>query len=230
MRLTLNRLVLHNKFQAKTLFRYQRFGFLNNFNKTDKIIDKNVNRVEEVYQLEETLPFVEGKYLLSSSVTTEVNTFRSFHLYVITPINVFFGYKLVKSLIMLRPVRSIFWGILFLGTCKVNYGIKNNLHHFIDKVYLLEDGHRSEITFHISSESLVTENIKIRKANQKEVMFIMTLAPHIFDKFVPIIIENKIYFISKENDISNKPVFSAVMNGNTISMRKDKCEKVIDIK
>jgi hypothetical protein len=230
MRLTLNRLFLQNKFQAKNLFSYQRFGFFNNFNQTSKIIDKNVNIVEEVYQLEETLPFVQGKYLLSNSITTEVNTFKSFHKFIILPINIFIGYKLVKSLILLRPIKSIFWTILFLAACKVNFGVRNNLHHFIDKVYLLEDGQRSEITFHITNKSLVTENIKIRKANQKELMFIMNLAPQIFDKFVPIIIDNKIYFLSKENEISNKPVFSAVMSGNTILMKKDKVEKVIDIK
>jgi hypothetical protein len=230
MKLTLNRLRLPNKYQAKNLFNLQRFGLFSNFNKSESIIDKHINRVEEVYQVDENLPFVDGKYLLSSSNTNEVNTFRSFHLFIITPINLFFGYKLVKSVITLRPIRSLFWSVLFLGTCKVNYGIKNNLQHFIDKVYLLEDGNRSEITFHISRQKLVTDNIKIRKANQKEVMFITTMAPHIFDKFVPIIIENKIYFIAKENDISNKPIFSAVMNGNTILMKKDKNEKVIDIK
>lgn len=232
MKLALNRVFLQNKFHSKQLLRIQiqRFGVFNNFTKTEDIVDKNKNTYEEFYNIDEQLHFENGRYLLSSSNTSEITTFRSFQMFLITPINMFFGYKLVKSMILLRPIKSIFWGLLFLGASKINYGIIKNLQHFIDKIYLLEDGQRTEFTLYVSQKKFITENIKIRKVNQKEVMFIMTLSPHIFDKFVPIIIDNKIYFIAKENDITNKPLFSAVMNGNTILMKRDKNEKVIDIK
>ena len=89
---------------------------------------------------------------------------------------------------------------------------------------------RTEFTFFNKRENLITENIKIRNVNQKEVMFILQMAPRIFDRFLPIIIDNKVYFIAKENDILNKPIFSAVMSGKYIKEKiNDKDGKTIDI-
>ena len=92
---------------------------------------------------------------------------------------------------------------------------------------------RSELSFFNSKQNLITDNINIRKVNQKEIMFIQQLAPRILDKFAPIIIDQKVFFISKETDIVNKAVFAAVMNGNYIrenSMKNIENEKIIDIK
>ena len=109
--------------------------------------------------------------------------------------------------------------------------MQTNLYYFVDKIYLHEDGLKTEFTFFNVKQSLVTENKNIRQASQKEVMFILNLAPNIFEKFVPIIINTKVYFIAKDNEIANKPLFSAVMSGNYVRSKADSNnENIIDIK
>ena len=231
MNLTIRRLLSTQKLVSKRMFKFQNCKFMGKFNNSQDFVDKNETKTEEFYEIEDKLSFVNGKYLLSQSKSTDIKGFRMFQLLVVTPVNIYLGYKTIKSVIFLRPIRSIFWGILFLLASRLNYGIHSNLFHFVDKIYLLEDGMKSEFTFYNAKQTIVTENINIRKVNQKEVMFILTLAPNIFDKFVPIIINHKVYFLAKENEIANKPVFSAVMSGNYIRIKSDKDnEKIIDIK
>lgn len=217
-----------SKFNKNKLFNIQKNTFFG-FKKNSDFIQPKTGKVEE-YEIEEKLPFIKGKYLVSQSKTKEIRNYKAFQLFALTPINIFFGYKTLKNIILIRPIRSIFCGILFLMISKVNYGIHKNLYQFIDKIYILEDGMRTEFTFFNKRENLITENIKIRNVNQKEVMFILQMAPRIFDRFLPIIIDNKVYFIAKENDILNKPIFSAVMSGKYIKEKiNDKDGKTIDI-
>ena len=220
-----------SKSANKNLLKSQSFGFFKfNSSKID-FLDKIQKKSEEFYEPNDELTFINGKCLISTSKTNQIRTFKYFQLFLVTPLNLFFAYKTIKSLVLFRIVRTVIWGFLCIMATRLNYGINSNLYHFVDKIYLFEDGLKTEFTFYNTKEVIVTDNINVRKANQKEVLFILNLAPNVFDKFLPIIINEKVYFIAKENEISNKGVFSAMMDGNYISVKpKDNNEKIIDIK
>ena len=232
MRLYFKR-ILNNKvirISNNNLFQRQRFNFFNFNSSKPTFLDKNQRKVEEFYEPNDELTFIDGRCLISESQTNQIRIFKYFQLFLVTPLNILFAYKFIQNLIYFRLIKSLLWGILCMMATRLNYGIHNNLYHFVDKIYLLEDGIKTEFTFHNTKKAIVTDNINIRKANQKELLFIINLAPNVFDKFIPIIINEQIYFLAKENEISNKGVFSAMMNGNYIKKCRDKNEKIIDIK
>lgn len=213
------------------LFKFPKRNMFQNFNKNKDFIDKDEKKNEEYFEVDDNLQFINGKFLLSKSNLQDLKGFKKLQVFVLTPINLYLGYKLLTSVIFFRPLRAVLWGVAFLGFTRLNYGFHINLLHFVDTIYLLEGGTKTEFVLVSGNNRIITENINIRKPNQKEIMFIMTLSPSIFEKFVPLLINNNVYFLSKDIEITNKPLFAAVMNGNYIRTKKEKNDdNVIDIK
>ena len=147
MNLQIRRLIYKTKCFNKKLINIQQFRFFGFDSSNNDFVDKNNQKGEEYHEVEEKLPFVKGKILISQSKTNEIKIFKFFQFFLIMPINLFFCYKSIKSILLVRPIRTIFWGALCVLLSKTNYGIHTNLKQFVDKIYLLEDGLRSEFTF-----------------------------------------------------------------------------------
>ena len=224
------KIIYRSNHQNRILFKLKRSSFFRNSHFENDFLDKNSKKVEEFYETEEKLSFEDGKFLIWKSQCDDVKYFKNFQLMLVLPFNIYFGYKTIHNLIMIGTFKSvIIWGGLFMLSLKIYLGLRVNLNQFINNIFLLEDGFRTEFSFYSSMKNIVTDNINIRKPSAREVMLIVANVSHILEKFVPLIINQKMYFLAKTNETYNKPIFLAIMNGNYIKFKRSD-EKIIDIK
>ena len=92
---------------------------------------------------------------------------------------------------------------------------------FINKIYLLEDGKKIEIT----SQGILYPHVrtlpicKIGKVDTILLKRYFNLVPDIANQYYPIMIRNNIYFLQKEGNISDSEIFQQIMEGKEIQIR-----------
>ena len=198
---------------------YQKY----NFSEQNEEKNKQNNKQEKIYYDSKiSLSFTDGKYLISKSNTNEITNFKKFQVFALYPLNAYFGYKAIKSFLNGSSIKLAFWLALTIAAFRINYGVHYNLVNFINEISLLEGGNKTEISLFNSSKIIIVDNSKIKIVGKKEINSFLSTAPHVFDRFFPIIVDEEIFFMSKECEITKKDILAEILKGNYIKYNNKK--------
>lgn len=199
----------------------------------DEIVIKNKGEKyeEEWYEPSEPLFFVNKKLNLVKISSDSHKSVERLQNFLLLPLTIFSGYKLVTNLIHLRPFRTLFWGLIFTVSFRSYRGISVNKNLIIHEINLLEDGTKCEIIS--NRETKIVDIQSIRQLNAEEIQYYLQMIGGSTNGFVPIIIGENFYLMFKDSYVPNKELLLAVKAGKYIKIKEDNIvdkEDVIDIK
>jgi hypothetical protein len=207
------------------------FFFSNKDDFTEEVLkNKKSDMKENWYETSETLVFQNGKYFVLKVHPREIKIVQVFEYLMLTPALLFTGYKFVRNLISLRPVRTVLWGAAFLVFLRIYQGAYVNKNYFIYELHLLEDGKRVEITK--AKGKIVADINTIRRLTPEEALYFAQIMPDAHVNYIPIIVENQFFLIFKNSIINDKEIFAAITSSQNIKVKEENIinkEDAIDI-
>jgi hypothetical protein len=216
IRRSVNRRIFQKSFHK---INKKQFFFSQYYSSNDELnIADYTNKNVGIYKLNEPLIFDKGAYqILKNNTNHTRNLIRTRN--VIVPLNAFIGYKFVKSVYNLRPIKSVCYGVLLFFITTFTFEINKKLYHIIDSIDLLESGEMLRI--HLANKKKFDIEIKkIRVIDKKELEFLVNQEDNIVFNYYPIVANSKMYFIGKECDIIDQNLFREIMKGNKIQIDK----------
>ena len=222
-----------NKASKKSIFN---FNFSkskkgNPFDNSDAYTEEYLkNKKEEYFEVEENLVFQDGKLPIISANTSDKNLAKRLRNYVVFPIIALTGYKLAKSLILLRPFRSIFWGFSFYMSIRIYRGLDINKHYFIYGINLMQDGKRIELIG--EGEPIIADMKEIRRLSPEETVYVAEMFPDARVAYLPIVVKDQFFLIFKNSKIHHKELFKAISLSKYIRVKEEQVinrDNAIDI-
>jgi hypothetical protein len=210
-------MVFFKHLKVKHLIKFQNKSFYDKFFKRqwygyDQV---PINKEPTYYQPSEPLIFKNGKYLL---LDTKEKFPAKVVEYALLGSSIFCGYKLVSNIIRFKIIGSIIWTGLFLFLFKSFKDVMNNRYFFIKNVYLLEDLKTLEIVTMFDTFKINIMNV--RRITEDELQYYAGLVGD--SKFIPLVLFNQTFALSRNANIINPDLFKAVTNGKYIKISEDK--------
>lgn len=205
----------------------QKFNFFENFKnifskqsankifQTDNTSSSTNQGEEKYFSPSDPIVFNGGKYMIIKS--TQYNTLIPAIEYgIFIPLQIYSGYKLIKSIFLFRPIRSIFWGIVFYAANRYYTGIQRNKRFLINEISLLDDGKKLEIV--TAALKQIVDIRTVRRLKVEEGLYFTQLLPGAHD-FVPLIINNEFYIFNKNSTVYNQELLNSISNGEYINLK-----------
>jgi hypothetical protein len=202
------------------VFKFTNKHFLEKFIKRNKIFvqyKKIDPEMIQYYEPEEPIIFKENKYLLiQSNFNSTMNNIVQYC--GLLPATVISAYKLIKSIMGYRIFSSLIWGGIFLLSTRLIVGFTQNKYFMIEKMNLKEDGKSIEII--TMADKFIADISDIRKITPDEALDIAVLLGG--NDFVPIVIKDEVFIVSRNASVFNQALFVAISNGNYIKLTNEK--------
>jgi hypothetical protein len=210
-------MVFAKQIKAKQFIKFNNKNFYDRFFKRtwygyDQV---PVNKEPNYYQTSEPLVFKNGKYML---VETKEKFPAKLFEYAACSFSVICGYKLISNIIKFKIIGSVVWTGLFFLSFKTFREMLNNRYYFIKNIYLLEDLKTLEIETMFDTFRINIQNV--RRITEDEMQYYVGLVGD--SKFVPLVLFNQTFAMSRNAIILNADLFNAVTNGNYIKASEDK--------
>jgi hypothetical protein len=203
----------------------------NPFDNSDAYTEEYLkNKKEEYFEVEEHLVFQNGKLPIISANSSDKSLAKRLRNYVVFPILALTGYKFVKSLILLRPFRSMFWGFSFYMSVRVFRGLNINKYYFIYSINLMQDGKRIELIG--EGEPIIADMKEIRRLSPEENIYVAEMFPDARVAYLPIVVKDQFFLIFKNSKIHHKEIFKAVSLSKYIRVKEEQVinkDNAIDI-
>jgi hypothetical protein len=174
-----------------------------------------MNKDPIYYQTSEPLIFKSGKYML---VETKEKFPAILIEYGVLSLSVICGYKLISNIFKFKIIGSVVWTGLFFFAFKTFREMMNNRYFFIKNVYLLEDLKTLEVETMFDTFRINIQNV--RRITEDEMQYYVGLVGD--SKFVPLVLFNQTFAMSRNAIILNNDIFNAVTNGKYIKASEDK--------
>jgi hypothetical protein len=213
---------------SRSLFKPRIKNFFENFFKKNKFyIKQHSFNPEDIiyYEPPDPLLFKEKRFnVLESPDDTKITNILQYG--ILYPSFFISGYKLITTVIQFKILGSLLWGFVFVYVCRLMRGFTQNKYFMINKLYLLEDG--KSVQIFTGANKFIIDISAIRKVTPEEAMYYKTLIGG--NDYLPIVVKDDIYILSRNCKIHDKDLFNAISSGNYIKLtgKVDK-EDTIDI-
>ena len=169
----------------------------------------NNQKYSDTFKPEHELVFERRVYRL---IKTK-NSFLYLKLLVF-PVKMYFAYKSLRSIVFFRPMRTIFWAACLGATFYLEENNKKKENYVLEDINLLENGKEVNIKYNSFYETVPIN--QIRRLTEEESKYYDSLVPFTGRDYLPLVIRNKFYVISKRSDILDPEVLAAVSQGKSI--------------
>jgi hypothetical protein len=179
------------------------------------------------YEPAEPLLFKEKAYLILDS-PKDIKTANIIQYGLLYPGFFISGYKLITTVLKFKILGSIIWGVIFAYICRFIKGFNQNRYYMITKINLLEDG--KSIQIHTFANKFTIDISSLRKVTHEEALYYTQLIGG--TDYIPIVIKDDIYIVSKNCKIYDRALFNAITSGNYVKITEEKKvdkEDTIDI-
>ena len=127
-------------------------------------------------------------------------------------LNAFCWANVGKNIYRFRPFRTVFWMVPTLLSYQAYRAFYEHFDHVIQKLELQDDGKHVKVTlFSNRTTSYLTTDF--HPSDQRDVIGNLDRFGMVGLELFPIRIQNKLYVIDKNGNISNDEVFKALCNG-----------------
>ena len=167
------------------------------------------------YEVKDPLIFKNGKYLILETTHKLPSNLMEYGLFTTSVIST---YKLISNIIRFKIIGSLIWGAILAMSYKgFNYSVTNRF-YFIKEIYLLEDCQTLEVVTLLDKFNVNVANV--RKITEDELQYYVNLVGD--SEFIPLIINNQTFAISRKSLVSNNDIFKAITHGYYIKVTDDR--------
>ena len=159
------------------------------------------------------------KYTLLESNFYNKSIIDKFKFFVFYPISGLFGYKLFYKIYSLKIFGTLFYGCLFIFMNRLIANLNSKSSNFITKINLFSDGRRCEIITANKKSKFIVDISCIRKIQDNEKKAFEHILGKNLMNFIPIVINNSVYLLSKKSVIANNAVFKNTIESKYIEIR-----------
>lgn len=202
-----------NKMKNNSLMKITNKTFLSKIYKGffEGLVFQRINKDEEYVEISDPVIMENGKLKVLDMNNTSPDKIANFLMFASYPLIAYSGFKLILAVSSFSILKSVMWTTILFFSLKFRFGLKSNREHIINEISVLKDGKTCEIK---TLKGVFPIDInKIRKINLEEAMFMAQRLDLIKSRFIPIVMDTKLYLIPLECTIHRNDLLPHISEG-----------------